>query len=132
MHQQDFEMDILHEDGAFVVSLRGELDLSRGPDLEAVLLEAEQSDVTRILVDLGELTFIDSTGLGVLVRAAARARSNGDRLRITSPQDQVASIFRLTELDTHLPLHSRTSALQPHTPRDAVRSPNEGPSSRTA
>lgn len=108
MYQQDpFEMNILHEEGAYVVSLRGELDLSGSPDLEAVLLEAEQSGARRILVDLGELTYIDSTGLGILVRAAARSSSNGNRLRITSPRDQVASVLRLTELDNQLPLTSR-------------------------
>jgi len=105
MHQQNpFEMDILHEEDAYVVSPMGELDLSGSPDLEAALLGAEQSDATRIMVDLGGLTFIDSTGLGVLVRAAARSSQNGDRLRITSAKDQVASILRLTDLDNQLPL----------------------------
>lgn len=103
-HQDFFEMDVTYGEGAYVVSLRGELDLDGTPNLEAALIDAEQSDATRILLDLGDLTFIDSTGLGVLVRAAARARSNGDRLSITSPQDQVASILRLTELDKRLPL----------------------------
>lgn len=97
-------MDILHKGGDYVVSLWGELDLSGGPDLEAALLAAEQSDATRILVDLGELTFIDSSGLEVLARAAARARSNGDRLRITSPQDLVSKVLHLTGLDHQLPL----------------------------
>lgn len=105
MHQQElFEIDILQGEGAYVVSLRGELDLSGGPDLEAALLNAEQSNAAQILVDLGELTFIDSAGLGVLVRAAARSSLNGNRLRITSPQDQVASVLRLTGLDNHLPV----------------------------
>lgn len=103
-----FEIDILHEEGACVVFVRGELDLNGCPALEAALLEAEQTNAAQILVDLGELTFVDSSGLGVLTRAAARARSNGDRLRITSPRDQVASVLRLTELDKQLPMQAPT------------------------
>lgn len=101
-----FEMDISHEEGAYVVFVRGELDLNGCPDLEAALLDAEQSGARQILVDLGKLTFIDSSGLGVLVRAAARSSRNGDRLRITSAQDQVASVLRVTELDNQLPLQA--------------------------
>jgi anti-sigma B factor antagonist len=83
---------------------QGELDLSGSPQLEAALLEAEQSHVKEIVVDLGELTFVDSTGLAVLVRAADRSATNGDQLRITPGRDQVASVLRLTGLETVLPL----------------------------
>lgn len=105
MAQQDFtfEIDTSFTAGNYVVCLKGELDLSRSPQLEAALLEAEQSHAKQIVVDLDELTFVDSSGLAVLVNAARRSATNGDQLRITPGRDQVARVFRLTRLDTALP-----------------------------
>jgi anti-sigma B factor antagonist len=112
MAQQDFtfEIDTSFTAGKYVVCLKGELDLSGSPQLEAALLEAEQSHAKEIVVDLGELSFVDPSGLTVLVRAADRSATNGDRLRITPGRDQVASVLRLTCLDTVLPLQVEPSA----------------------
>ncbi|HEX6587081.1 MAG TPA: STAS domain-containing protein [Solirubrobacterales bacterium] len=105
MAQQDFtfEIDTSFTAGKYVVCLKGELDLSGSPQLEAALLEAEQSHAKEIVVDLDELTFVDSSGLTVLFRAADRSATNGNKLRITPGRDQVASVLRLTGLDTRLP-----------------------------
>jgi anti-anti-sigma factor len=105
MLDQDFvfEIDTSLTAGKYVIGLKGELDLSASPQLEAALLEAEQSHAKEIVVDLGELTFVDSSGLAVLVHAAGRSASNGDQLRITPGREQVASVLRLTGLDAHLP-----------------------------
>ena len=105
MAQQDFtfEIDTSFTAGKYVVCLKGELDLSGSPQLEAALVEAEQSHAKAIVVDLGELTFVDSSGLAVLVDAARRSATNGDQLRLTRARDHVARVFRLTGLDTDGP-----------------------------
>jgi anti-anti-sigma factor len=105
MAQQDFtfEIDTSFTAGKYVVCLKGELDLSGSPQLEAALREAEQSHAKEIVVDLGELTFVDSSGLAVLVHAAGRSATNGNQLRITPGRDQVAKVLRLTGLDAVLP-----------------------------
>ena len=112
MAQQDFvfEIDTSLTAGKCIISLRGELDLAGSPQLEAALLEAEQSQAKQIVVDLDELTFVDSSGLTVLVRAAERSAANGDQLRITPGREQVARVFRLTCLDKHLPFVAEPSA----------------------
>ena len=112
MPEQDFifEIDTSFTAGKYVVCLKGELDLSGSPQLEAALLEAEQSHAKAIVVDLGELTFVDSSGLAVLVDAARRSATNGDQLRITPARDHVARVFRLTGLDTALPFLVEPSA----------------------
>ena len=66
-------------------------------------MQAEDSGARKILVDLDQLSYIDSTGLRLLARAARRADSDGDRLRMTRAAGQVAEIFRLTTLDQILP-----------------------------
>jgi anti-sigma B factor antagonist len=112
MAQQDFtfEIDTSFTAGKYVVCLKGELDLSRSPQLEAALLEAEQSHAKAIVLDLGELTFVDSSGLAVLVDAARRSATNGDQLRITRARNHVARVLRVTGLDTALPFLAEPSA----------------------
>ena len=52
-----------------VVAVRGEIDLFTAPELKSALSEAIESGHTRIVVDLTDTTFLDSTALGVLIRA---------------------------------------------------------------
>ena len=112
MPEQDFifEIDTSLTAGKCVIRLKGELDLSASPQLEAALLEAERTDAKQIVVDLRDLTFVDSRGLAVLVHAANRSASNGDHLRMTHCRDQVARLLRLTGLDARLPFLVEPSA----------------------
>lgn len=84
-----------------VIRLVGELDLDGAPRLEEELRNAEAGDAATIVVDLGELEFIDSTGLRMLVVASDRV---GDgRLSILRGPDQVHRVFELTALADKLP-----------------------------
>ena len=83
---------------AHLVSLHGELDGATAKELEAEFIRIEATSVSRIVLDLRELDFIDSTGLAVILRADTRAK-NGHVLRVLQPQGQVARIFELTQLD---------------------------------
>jgi len=104
LQQPSFTIDVAHVTHACVVRLQGELDIAQCPALEHALEEAEQSQVDRLIVDIERLTFIDSTGLGVLFNASRRSATNGNRLEITRGTGHVARILRITELDTMLPL----------------------------
>jgi anti-anti-sigma factor len=87
------------------ISAAGELDLASVEELEQALQDAEGSDAARIVVDLRELSFIDSTGLSVLL--AARRRSSDGRLSfLASKHDAVTRVIALT--DTHEPLGFRS------------------------
>ena len=66
-----------------VVTVRGELDIATAPDLEKALVEAGQDDAP-LFVDLTAVTFLDSTGLKVLVRAA---RQLDGRFTLVCPAD---------------------------------------------
>ena len=77
----------------------GELDLASLSILDQALREAEKTDVTRIILDLRELEFIDSTGLGILVAAARRSDADSDRLRVSHVSGAVARLMRLTGVD---------------------------------
>jgi anti-sigma B factor antagonist len=75
--------------------LRGELDLATVPVLEDALQGAEHSH-DLVIVDLRDLTFLDSTGLHVLISAEQRARRFGTRLVIVQGPPQVRRLLELT------------------------------------
>lgn len=68
--------------GVARVAVVGELDMAFAPTLEDELLHVENDGVDSALLDLSELTFMDCSGLRVLLRATHRANENGHRLAI--------------------------------------------------
>ena len=88
---------------AYVIGLEGELDLTGCEDLDLALSEAERTPVGRIVLDLQGLTYIDSSGLEVLLAATRRSAKNGKRLEMTRGRGHPADMFRLTTLDLTFP-----------------------------
>ena len=98
-------------DGATVVEVAGELDLHSAPQLRAELTRAiESSAPPRVIVDLSGVTFLDSTGVGVLVGALKRAREADGKLHFCNPQPRVCRVFEITGLVGVLPLFSTREA----------------------
>jgi anti-sigma B factor antagonist len=97
---------------ASVVSLAGELDLSTIPRIEGQLFEQLRSH-PGVVIDLTRLSFIDSSGIGLLIKAF-RAVDDGGRLHtVIAPGSQVERVFRLAGIDRALPLFvERTRALE--------------------
>lgn len=93
-----------HQRDAYVIRVEGNLDLTGCPDLDGALAAAERTQARRIILDLEELTFIDSTGLEALLRASHRSASDGNRLELTRGKGYPADMLRLTGLDMTLPL----------------------------
>jgi anti-anti-sigma factor len=92
-----------HEgDGMVRLALRGELDLSSAEQIENALRQVEQDSPPLLVLDLRDLTFMDSTGLRLLVSADARARDASRRLAIVQGPETVHRVFRMTGLDDHL------------------------------
>ena len=87
------------EDGASaLVRVSGEIDLDSSPELRDELRRLIEGGCTRIVVDLAAVTFMDSTGLGVLARALRRAREKDGTLILASPQPAVRKILEITHL----------------------------------
>ncbi len=87
-------------DSAPVVALTGEIDLSTSPLLRATLVSLIDRGARELTVDLCDVTFVDSTGLGVLVAALQllQARGGGG-LSIRGVGPVVRRVFELTGLD---------------------------------
>jgi anti-anti-sigma factor len=97
------QIDAGRSGDTYTIRLIGELDLGNADRLDQALVVAEDTDAPRVLLDVEELRFIDSTGLRVLLMATRRAEQTGHRLRLTRGKDYVADMFRLTALDRTLP-----------------------------
>jgi anti-anti-sigma factor len=78
--QRHFRVDFVEQGTSAVLALSGELDVASSPMLEAELIRA--ADREFVIVDLRELEFIDSTGLGTLVRAYQQAQEAGRRFAL--------------------------------------------------
>jgi anti-sigma B factor antagonist len=85
--------------GAVRVGLRGELDLLHAYTFDAELRSVEETAPACIVLDLRELTFMDSCGVGRLVAAQRRARRAGRRLVLVRGGRAVQRLLALTALD---------------------------------
>ncbi len=93
-----------HDERGRVIALAGELDLSNSETLAAELFAAEGAGAP-VTLDLGELEFIDSTGIALLVSTHRRLNGDGDdRFRlIESRAASVRQVLELTGVDSALP-----------------------------
>jgi anti-sigma B factor antagonist len=87
-----------------LIALAGELDANSCPAVESELVDAESNGGQPVVVDLSMLTFIDSTGIALLVAALRRSNDGPGRLRfIPSRSEDVQRLLELCGLDSQLP-----------------------------
>ncbi|HEX8236431.1 MAG TPA: STAS domain-containing protein [Abditibacteriaceae bacterium] len=94
---------------ATVVEVGGEVELHSANQLRDELLRAGEAEHPCVVVDLSRVTFIDSTGLGVLVGALKRVREKG-ALSLVCPQRQVRRVFEITGLTKVFPMFDNLEA----------------------
>lgn len=82
-----------------VVAVTGELDVFTAPQLESALQDLVNGGRPDIVVDLSGVEFLDSTGLGVMVKALKWAREAGGGLRVVATQERITKVFTITGLD---------------------------------
>jgi len=88
----------------------GELDVSTIGALREVLLQVIAADFTDLVVVLTGVTFVDSTGLGVLVSAHKNVLTRGGRVDLVVDQESVMKVFRITALNQVFALHRTLDA----------------------
>ncbi|MUL42370.1 STAS domain-containing protein [Streptomonospora sp. PA3] len=109
-----------HDDGLVLV-LAGEIDMVTEDQFHRAAREAvDARPEGRLVLDLGRLEFIDSSGLRVLIQAHKAAKAAGGSLAIAAASERIARILRVTAIDTRIPVFP--------TVEDALAAPQESSS----
>jgi len=95
--------------GVATVEVEGEVDVYTAPRLKEQLVALIDDGCVSIILDLEKVSFIDSSGLGVLVGVLRRAREKGGAVHIVCTRDSVLKILRITGLDKVFPIFSDAS-----------------------
>jgi anti-sigma B factor antagonist len=85
-------------DGVQVYELSGSLDIATSPTVRAALSDASERGDHRLIVDLTNVEFLDSTGLGALIGAQRRAKEFGGEVRLVVKEGQILRLLRITGL----------------------------------
>ncbi|MBW3592759.1 MAG: STAS domain-containing protein [Actinobacteria bacterium] len=93
-------------DGVAVVAVAGEADLYNAPALQEHISAALEAGATRLVVDLTDVTFIDSTTIGVLVQGERQLRPRNGRVALVVTDANVARVFAITALDRVFAIHT--------------------------
>jgi anti-sigma B factor antagonist len=89
---------VKEERGSLIVSFAGEIDLEHSPQAREILLD-QVGRRRRVLVDLSEVDYIDSSGIASLIEAFQKARKAGSGFALAAPNPAVMRVLQLARLD---------------------------------
>ena len=88
-----------HRDQPNVLPLKGEIDLHVSPVVTASLTAMIEKNPPRVVIDLSDVTYIDSAGLAALIQAMQKVEAYGGKFLLAGLQETVRSIFEISRLD---------------------------------
>jgi anti-sigma B factor antagonist len=94
------------DSGRTVVDISGEIDVYTAPTLREHLSELVADGKYHLVLDLEQVAFLDSTGLGVLVGGLKRVRAHEGSLSLVCTQERILKVFRITGLTKVFPIHA--------------------------
>ena len=100
------------EQGVVVLNPTADIDMSRSPELRTVLRQEMSSDVHKVVIDLDEVQYMDSSGLATLVEAMRNASGSDTKIVICNMHPKVIAIFEIARLDSFFSIvESRNEAI---------------------
>ena len=109
----DYQIDHDPIDRGHLIVASGELDISATPRLSTVLAMAATSPGGLLVLDLIDVTFIDSTALGTILKAASQLDESGTLLAVVAPEGPVRRLLEMTNLTQRFRLFgTRADALE--------------------
>jgi anti-sigma B factor antagonist len=97
-------------DGLGIVALTGEVDIYTAPRFKECMLELLDSGLDKLVVDLTDVTFIDSTALGVLIGGVRRVNTVGGAMALVVTNRAVERVLAITGLDRVFSMHATRAA----------------------
>jgi len=89
-----------------IITVSGEVDLATSPELDVAIIGALESGTQSLVIDLSDVSFMDSSGLGVIVRGLKRCREADKDLDLVISNERVLKVFGITGLDQVIPIHA--------------------------
>jgi anti-sigma B factor antagonist len=117
-------IDVQKIQGYPVLSVKGEIDIYTAPMFKQAVVGLVSDGNTDVVIDLSEVTFMDSSGFGTLLGATRRLRPAGGGLHLAGANSTIQRMLRLTRLDTIMALYETSEAAV-----DAVRDKSASPAS---
>ncbi len=102
MTQENFSVEVRSAPGRAVLVMQGEINGFAQEELQAAYDAAEQQDQPVVLLDLHKVTYINSTGIALIVGLMSRARKAQRRLLVSGLNEHYLEIFRITRLTDYL------------------------------
>ncbi len=100
------DVKTIPEDTFTVVEIRGEVDLYSSPDLRKVLLQLTSASTPVLIIDLGNVKYMDSSGVATLVEALQQVGKYDGKLKLAQLRDAVKDVFELSRLDKVFDIYS--------------------------
>ncbi|MGW0810721.1 STAS domain-containing protein [Nonomuraea sp. NPDC002799] len=97
-----------HHVGVTVITLAGEINIACSPLLQEFIREVRQTPDDHLVFDMTEVTFVDSSGLRVLLDAFAFAQQHGGAIHLTGLRGSPARLIEIARVGEHLRLHTST------------------------
>jgi anti-sigma B factor antagonist len=102
------ELERSFADKVAVLRVKGDVDLFQGTALKSAILEETHAENAGLIIDLGGVGYMDSSGVGILLLAKSYCEKKDIPLRIAAVQEPVRRVLELTKLSDYLPLCGST------------------------
>lgn len=101
-------MDIVTSENGKVsiITIRGEVDLYNAKEIKDILDDLIKKQRYHVVIDLSDVPFMDSSGIGTLVTAMYRFKKFHGSLKVCNVSGSVAKVFKMTGMETHLEVHA--------------------------
>jgi anti-sigma B factor antagonist len=100
----ELSVEVQMDGGVPVLVVRGELDAYSAPTLDAAVEQVLATGARRLVLDLGDVGFIDSSGLRSMIRARKQVGDDAAALQIRRPQPATVRLLEITGLTEHFPV----------------------------
>lgn len=104
----NLSIELKEKPNGYLVMLRGEVDIYTAPKLKQSLIPLTEQSKNTVCIDLKDVTYLDSTGLGIFIQALKSATKNNSHLKLIRVKGRVLRLFEVTGLEDIMTIESDT------------------------
>ncbi|MCF7957931.1 MAG: STAS domain-containing protein [Phycisphaerae bacterium] len=105
LNPHDIIKNVRNEGSAVVLELAGEIDMQCSTELRGEIMAILQEKPSALVVNMSQVTFMDSSGLATLVEALQWSRRNGGTFRLSGLQENVRNVFEISRLESFFEIY---------------------------